>query len=94
MVYFQTKDPNLGKFGRVLQWNMLIYYIVIWSILWPFYIFDGHVLYFMVIYYISPRFCMLCHEKSGNPVLANRMVSHTIKDAFHSLTHVRCQFNS
>jgi hypothetical protein len=23
MVYFQTKNPNLGKFWRVLQWKML-----------------------------------------------------------------------
>jgi hypothetical protein len=22
MVYFQTKNPNLGKFGRVLKWKM------------------------------------------------------------------------
>jgi hypothetical protein len=25
MVYFQTKNPKLGKFWRVLQWKMLAY---------------------------------------------------------------------
>jgi hypothetical protein len=25
MVYFQTKNPNLGKFWRALEWKMLVY---------------------------------------------------------------------
>jgi hypothetical protein len=25
MVYFQTKNPNLGKFWTALDWKMLIY---------------------------------------------------------------------
>jgi hypothetical protein len=43
MVYFQTKNPNLGKFWRALVWKMLIYFMDIWNIstdiwdsLWPF----------------------------------------------------------
>jgi hypothetical protein len=24
MVYFQTKNPNLGKFGRALEWKRLL----------------------------------------------------------------------
>jgi hypothetical protein len=39
MVYFQTKNPNLSKFGRALEWKILVYFMVIWSILWPFDIF-------------------------------------------------------
>jgi hypothetical protein len=35
MVYFKTKNPNLGKFWRALDWKMLIY-------LWPLEIFYGH----------------------------------------------------
>jgi hypothetical protein len=35
MVYFQTKNPNLGKFWRALDLKMLIF-------LWPFEIFYGH----------------------------------------------------
>jgi hypothetical protein len=34
--------------------------MAIWYILWPF----G---YFVVIWYIFPRFGILCQEKSGNP---------------------------
>jgi hypothetical protein len=67
MVYFQTKNPNLGKFWRVLQWKMLvyqdhlehfpaiwyIYFMALWYMLWSFGIF-------------SP-FWYIYREKSGNP---------------------------
>jgi hypothetical protein len=33
MVYFQTKNPDLGKFWRALQWKMLVYFMDIWHIL-------------------------------------------------------------
>jgi hypothetical protein len=39
MVYFQTKNPNLGKFSSVLYWTMLVY-------------FNGHLVYFVAILYI------------------------------------------
>jgi hypothetical protein len=42
MVCFQTKNPNLGKFWRVLQWKMLVYFMDSWSILRSFVIFYGH----------------------------------------------------
>jgi hypothetical protein len=60
MVCFQTKNPTLGKFWRVLQWKILAYFMTIWSILRPleiFYVhlvyFCGHLVYFVVIWYIS-----------------------------------------
>jgi hypothetical protein len=46
MVYFLAKNPNLGKFWRVLQWKMLVYFMAIWYILWHFGIFCGHLAYF------------------------------------------------
>jgi hypothetical protein len=69
MVCFQTKNPDLGKFWRVLQWKMLMYFMNIWSILWPLEIFYGHLVYFVVIWYIFPRFGILYLEKSGIPGL-------------------------
>jgi hypothetical protein len=39
----------------------------IWSILWPLEIFFGHLVYFVVIWYIFPHFGILYQEKSGNP---------------------------
>jgi hypothetical protein len=64
MVCFQTKNPNFGKFWRVLQWaifyNHLVYFTAIGNILWPFGKFCGHLVYF-------PRFGILCQQKSGNP---------------------------
>jgi hypothetical protein len=52
MVYFQTKNPNLGKFWRALDWKMLIYFMAIWNILWRFGIFYDHLVHFIFIWYI------------------------------------------
>jgi hypothetical protein len=49
MVCFQTKNPNLGKFWRALDWKMFY-------ILWPFGIFYGDLGYFMTIWYILYSF--------------------------------------
>jgi hypothetical protein len=70
MVYFQTKNPNLGKFWMALKWKRLLYSLAIWTILRPF------ITYYVcpfgklvAIWYIFQRFVILCQEKSGNPVL-------------------------
>jgi hypothetical protein len=62
MVYFQTQNTNLGKFWRVLQWKLLVYFMAIWSILWPFGLFYGHfglfcgyLVYFSPFWYVAPR---------------------------------------
>jgi hypothetical protein len=66
MVCFQTKNTNMGKFWRALEWNAgifyghLEYFTVIWCILWQF-------VNVLVIWYIFPRFGILCQEKSGKP---------------------------
>jgi hypothetical protein len=49
MVYFQTKNPNLGKFWKVLQWNMFGIFRAILSILLPNCIVYGHLVQFVVI---------------------------------------------
>jgi hypothetical protein len=74
MAYFQTENPNLGKFWMVLQWKILVYmyYMAIWSILQLFDIFCGYLLYFVAICYIFPRFGILRQEKSGNPWRSDR----------------------
>jgi hypothetical protein len=67
MTYFQTKNPNLGTFWRVLHLNMLVHFMAnlvnfpgVWYILWHFGLFCGHLVSF-------PRLGILCHKKSGNP---------------------------
>jgi hypothetical protein len=68
MICFQTKNPNLGKFWKALYvmenagifYSHLEYFTVIWYILYPF-------VNVVVIWYILPRFGILCQEKSGNP---------------------------
>jgi hypothetical protein len=49
MVYFQTQNPNLGKFWRALERKMLVYlfydhseyFTALWYNLWPFGIIYG-----------------------------------------------------
>jgi hypothetical protein len=73
MAEFQTKNPNLGKFGRALQWKMLAYFMNIWNSLRPFLIFYGHLVLLVFIWNIFihlvyfSRFGCLDQEKSGNP---------------------------
>jgi hypothetical protein len=71
MAYFKTKNPNLGKFWRVLQWKVLVYFMAIWSILWlfgigilwlfgigilwPYGIDYGNLLHFPQFWYVLPR---------------------------------------
>jgi hypothetical protein len=59
--------PKMGKFWRVLQWKMMVYFMDTWSILRSFcYILctfgtvRGNLVYF-------PRFGILYREKSGSP---------------------------
>jgi hypothetical protein len=74
MICFRTKHLNLGKFWRALEWKMLVHFMVIWNILWSFgiyiYIYIYGLGYVVVIWYIFPRFGILCQEKSGNPGLS------------------------
>jgi hypothetical protein len=71
MVCFQTKNPNLGKFWRVLQWKSLVYFTTIWRILLLLEIFNCRLVYIVVIWYIFPSFGILCQEKSGNPSMGD-----------------------
>jgi hypothetical protein len=41
MVCFQTKNPDLGKFWRALEWKVLLYFMSIRNILWPFGLMSG-----------------------------------------------------
>jgi hypothetical protein len=62
MAYFQTKNPNLGKFWRVLEWKIVIFSVVIWNILLPCGIFllinvkfCGYLVYYYQFWYVLPR---------------------------------------
>jgi hypothetical protein len=51
-VYFQTKNPNLGKFWRGSDWKMLINFRAIWNTLRAFGIFYDHWVHFVFVWYI------------------------------------------
>jgi hypothetical protein len=53
---YKPKNPNLGNFGRLLQWKMLgifcghwVCFMALWYILWSFGLFYGTLVYFVVI---------------------------------------------
>jgi hypothetical protein len=64
MAYFQTKNPNLDKFWRVLDIGLfychLVYFVVLWYILWYFGIFCGTLVFFVVLWYILWYFGIFC----------------------------------
>jgi hypothetical protein len=86
MVCFQTKNPNLGNVWGVLQWKILVYLMTIWSILKPLEIFYDRLVYFVVIWYVSPHFGILHREKPGNPT-AKYPISKRIALNFHDSGH-------
>jgi hypothetical protein len=49
---FIQKNLDLNKFWRLLQWNMLVYYMSIGSVLLLFGIFCGRLVYFVAIWNI------------------------------------------
>jgi hypothetical protein len=68
MAYFKTKNNILGKFCRVLQGKMLVFFTAIWS-------FYGSLVYFVAVGNILCLFgiffpILVCFtkKKSGNPV--------------------------
>jgi hypothetical protein len=78
MVYFLTKNANLGKFWKLFWYfvgpfslfhSQLTYSMPIWYIWWSFGTFGGHLVHLVVIWYIPPRLGMFYREKSGNPEL-------------------------
>jgi hypothetical protein len=82
IVYFQTKNPNLGNFLRALDCKLYIcmcvhmkYFLSIWNILYPFRIFYDHLVHFVFIWYIFPVYYHVCmyREKSGNPAWKTQM---------------------
>jgi hypothetical protein len=67
MVYFQTKNPNFGKFLRALDRKMLICFMAIWNILRTSGIFYDHLEHFQLICtYIFSGSGIKYQEKSGN----------------------------
>jgi hypothetical protein len=67
MVYFQTKNPNLGKFWSALDRKILIYFMVICNISQTLETLYYRMVHFMFIWNIFSGFGIMYQEKSGNP---------------------------
>jgi hypothetical protein len=57
----------LGKFWRALEREMLVYFLTIWNILWPFGIINGRLVGFAVIWNIFSQFGMFGRRKIWQP---------------------------
>jgi hypothetical protein len=75
MVYYETKNRNLGKFCRVFQWKMLAHFRAIWSILQPFGILCDilydHLLYFSVLVCCSNKNLAALHPGLPDGLFSN-----------------------
>jgi hypothetical protein len=67
MVYFKTKNPNLGKFWSSLDGKMLKYFMAIYNILGTFGKLYDHLVPLVFIRYIFSGFGIMYQEKFGNP---------------------------
>jgi hypothetical protein len=73
MVYLNTKIPIFGIFWRALEWKILVYYLALWYIWWPFVNFmifgkfNGHLLNLVNIFVHFLHFGTLYRRKSDNP---------------------------
>jgi hypothetical protein len=73
MVCFQTKNPNLGKFWRVLQWKMLVHvfyghlvnFTVFCYILWTFAIVRGNLVFFLSWYFVARKIWQPCFGRAS-----------------------------
>jgi hypothetical protein len=74
MARFQTKNRNLGKLCRIWQWKVLVYFMDIWSLLWPFDVFYGHLVNFMSIWYIFFTFWYVVPRKIWQPCCSDQPV--------------------
>jgi hypothetical protein len=80
MVYCQTKIPDLGTFWRALEWKMLLYFMIMWNILWPyvwynlwqFGIICCHLVYFFPFWYVWTK------ENLATLVRRRALISQTI----------------
>jgi hypothetical protein len=70
MLYFQTKNLNLGKFWRALESKMLVYFMVIWNILLPLVISSGHLVMLCHFVMLWP-FWYIVSRKIWQPRFAN-----------------------
>jgi hypothetical protein len=81
MVCFQTKNIDLGKFWRKLEWKMLVYLMTIWNILWHFGIICGRLVKFVTVWYslwpfgIIFNFGMIGPRKIWQPSLAVLLIT-------------------
>jgi hypothetical protein len=56
MVYFRTKNPDLGKFLRALDWKIFIHFMDVQNILQIFGDFYDHLVHFVLIWYMFSGF--------------------------------------
>jgi hypothetical protein len=92
MVCFRTKNPNLGKCWKVLQWKMLVYFMDTWSILRSFVIFYGFGIGSLWKFGNFSRFGILYEEKSGNPGCHTYPVKNKLPSFVTSLHVCTSQF--
>jgi hypothetical protein len=79
MVCFQTKNPNFGKIGRVLEYKMLLYFMTFWNILRPFGIiysllvcslWSFGIFFSVLVYWTNKNLATLPHSPQSSQIMA------------------------
>jgi hypothetical protein len=86
MVYFQTINPNLGKFWSALQCKMLVNFMVTWSFLltlrifyWVYFVVVW--VYFFPLWYVVPG--KIWQPCFFSPTSVARMLKHLAEKLGH-----------
>jgi hypothetical protein len=81
---FSNQNPNLGKFWSAFDSKILIYFMAICNILWPFGIFYDRLVHFAYFWHIFSGFGFMYLEKSGNPAIDIRFRIRALKTRIRS----------
>jgi hypothetical protein len=99
MVCFRTKNLNLGKHWKALNWEMFRCFMAIWNFLWRFGIFYNHLVLLVLIWYILPVL-VSCNKKNlatlniGPPLTFRYVLAAYILVSFTLFVMARSQFTS
>jgi hypothetical protein len=80
MVYFQTKNPSLGKFLRAIDWKMLIYFKDIWNILWTFGIYYDPSVHKYCTHLVQLSILVFGTEKNLATLLQTSITAYVVPD--------------
>jgi hypothetical protein len=85
-----NQNPKFGYILYGLEMASVGIFLDLWSVLRPFGIFNGHLVYFGFVWYIFSRFGMLYQEKSGKPWTRLGVEENSSFSCFRNVSGFKC----